>query len=190
MLGIDHTVQQHKKTNVYCPCVWRALGWREQSWCPGSRCRLKSTKHKYLVSWRMTGTIQLSYLGIRTLEQTQGGRVSFLDIPPASTEQIPQFFGNQTHRVAIQGKDESWPLVIVRSWMVTMETAIISLAENRVTLTIIGHCPLMMTAENSNTGHGAAYKLRLLWWSMNWLCSTIQMPSSSTISKYKYKQFE
>ena len=43
--------------------------------------------------------------------------------------------------------------------MVTMETAIISLAENRVTLTIIGHCPLMVTAENSNTGHGAAYKL-------------------------------
>ena len=35
--------------------------------------------------------------------------------------------------------------------MVTMETAIISLAENRVTLTIIGHCPLMVTAENSNT---------------------------------------
>ena len=97
MLSTDHTVQQHKKTNVYCPWMWRARRWREQSWCPGSRCRLKSTKHKYLVSWRMTGTIQLSYLGIRTLEQTQGGPVSFLDIPPASTEQIPQFFGNQTH---------------------------------------------------------------------------------------------
>ena len=35
--------------------------------------------------------------------------------------------------------------------MVTMDTAIISLAENRLTLTIIGHCPLMVTAENSNT---------------------------------------
>ena len=45
--------------------------------------------------------------------------------------------------------------------MVTMETAIISLAENRVTLTIIGHCPLMVTAEivtpdmepHTNFGH-------------------------------------
>ena len=142
MLGTDHTVQQHKKTNVYCPWMWRARRWREQSWCPGSRCRLKSTKHKYLVSWRMTGTIQLSYLGIRTLEQTQAAQSAFSTFHQRAPSKFLSFLETKHTQVAIQGKDESWPLVIVRSWMVTMETAIISLAENRVTLTIIDHCPL------------------------------------------------
>ena len=135
------------------------------------RCRLKSTKHKYLVSWRMTDTIQLSYLGIRTLEQTQGGPVSFLDIPPASTEQIPQFFGNQTHTSGNtrQGRELATGYCAKLNGHNGDCNHFISREQSYT----YNYWPLSTHGDCRNSGHGAAYKLWSLWWRMAWLCATI-----------------
>ena len=132
----------------------------------------------------------LSNFPIWTLEhwnKHKGAESAFSTFHQRAPSKFLSFLETKHTQVAIQGKDESWPLVIVRSWMVTMETAIISLAENRVTLTIIGHCPLMVTAENSNTGHGAAYILWSLWWSMVSLCATIIESANCQRTLYLYE---